>query len=147
MSARTTSKSALFLMELIIAILFFSVASAVCIKLFVHSHLISEKTIQINHSVLISQNIAESFINAKGDHAQLVKLLDASIQPPNQLMLYYDKNWLHTDAEHASFIVTTELYSENLIQFADITIVDQNSNVLYQNLASYYPQNTVEAIH
>lgn len=142
MRVRTTSKSALFLMELIIAILFFSVASAVCIRLFVHSHLISEKTIHINHSVLISQNISEAFINSKADSKVLVQLLDATLEEPDQFLLYYDKEWKHTDREHAYFTVKTILYEKDRISYADISISDQKENLLYQNLASYYPQYT-----
>ena len=38
-------------MEMIIAILFFSLASAVCIQLFAKSHLLSTQTVNQNHAV------------------------------------------------------------------------------------------------
>ena len=49
---RKNSSSSLFLMELIIAILFFSLASTVCIQLFVKAHLLTEKSVNINQSIL-----------------------------------------------------------------------------------------------
>lgn len=43
--------SSLFLMELILAILFFSVASAVCVEFFVKSHLMSHNSEALTHAV------------------------------------------------------------------------------------------------
>ena len=48
---RKGSKSALFLMELILAILFFAAASAVCVQLFVKAHLMSQDTVDLNRAV------------------------------------------------------------------------------------------------
>lgn len=51
--------SSLFLMELIIAILFFSVASAVCVQFFVKSHLLSNDSNALNHAVNECTGVAE----------------------------------------------------------------------------------------
>lgn len=64
-----TSKSSLFLMELIIAILFFALASAVCIQLFVKSHLLGNTTAQENHALLLCQNLAEIYLGILPEHA------------------------------------------------------------------------------
>ena len=55
---RKNSSSSLFLMELIIAILFFSLASTVCIQLFVKAHLLTEKSVNINQSILWTRRIS-----------------------------------------------------------------------------------------
>ncbi len=68
---RTSSRTGLFLMELILAVLFFSLAGAVCIRLFVNSHLISQKSVELNHGVLWSQNVAESFFACEGELAEM----------------------------------------------------------------------------
>ena len=68
-------KTGLFLMELIIAILFFSLAAAICIQLFVKSHMISERSIALNHSILLAQNTAEIFYAADGDLTEMASLL------------------------------------------------------------------------
>lgn len=74
----SSSKTGLFLMELIIAILFFSLAGAVCVRLFVRSHIISEQSVELNHSVLWAQNTAEAFYGCNGDIQQMSELLDGS---------------------------------------------------------------------
>lgn len=53
------SRTSLFLMELIISILLFAVASAVCIQLFVHTHLTGLHTKALQFATLETQNIAE----------------------------------------------------------------------------------------
>ena len=48
------SKTGLFLMELIIGILFFSLASAICIEIFVKAHLMNNESVQKSHAVKIA---------------------------------------------------------------------------------------------
>ena len=61
---RTHSGSSLFLMELILAILFFSVASAVCVQLFARAHTASEQSAALNRAVLAAESAAEAFKGA-----------------------------------------------------------------------------------
>ena len=72
------SKSSLFLMELIIALLFFSLASTVCIRLFVKAHSLSSQTVDMNHAVNYAQNMAETFIGCDGDLQAMQTILSGS---------------------------------------------------------------------
>lgn len=72
------SRSSLFLMELIIAILFFSLASAVCIRLFVKSHLVSESTVNQNHAITHAQNMAEVWLSVDGSPVLLSDFFPAA---------------------------------------------------------------------
>lgn len=81
------SKSALFLMELIIALLFFSLASTVCIRLFVNAHSLSRQTVDRNYAVNYAQNMAEAFIGCDGDLLALQNILSGS-------QLSQDGSWL-----------------------------------------------------
>ena len=58
--------SGLFLMELNIAILFFSVASAVCLEFFVKSHLLSLDSDILTRSVNECSNVAEIICTSEG---------------------------------------------------------------------------------
>ena len=62
-----SSKTSLFLMELIIAILFFSISSAVCIQLFVKAHLLDLKTQEENLSLMTCQNFNELYLGTLQD--------------------------------------------------------------------------------
>ena len=61
MQTKNSSKSGIFLMELILSILFFSIAAAVCVKLFVTAHRLSDQRENINHAVSMAESIAEAF--------------------------------------------------------------------------------------
>lgn len=81
-------------MELIIAILFFSLASAVCIQLFAKSHLLSTQTVNQNHAVIQAQNLAESYLSLDGDVTAMQDLFSPSeLTDENTLCLAFDSNW------------------------------------------------------
>ena len=63
---------------MIIAILFFSLASAVCIQLFARSHLLSTQTVNQNHAVIQAQNLAESYLSLEGNVAAMQDLFSPS---------------------------------------------------------------------
>ena len=65
---------------MIIAILFFSLASAVCIQLFAKSHLLSTQTVNQNHAVIQAQNLAESYLALEGDINAMQDLFSPSEQ-------------------------------------------------------------------
>ena len=57
---RGRSASSLFLIELIIAIGFFAVASAVCLQLFVRARLVSIQSADLSRATLAAQSAAEA---------------------------------------------------------------------------------------
>ncbi len=96
------NKTSLFLMELIISILFFAVAGAVCVRLFVSAHLLSEESIRINNSILWTQNISEVFYGKHGNLHEIadyyadtsIVLVSYEDNPEiGTLVMFFDKNW------------------------------------------------------
>lgn len=116
------SHSTLFLMELIIAILFFSLASTVCIQLFAKSHLLSKQTVNENYAVTHTQNLAESFLATDGDLAQMQGLFPDALKNENTLTLYFNNDWNPCDKDLAQFVATLEASSDGSLCEADITI-------------------------
>jgi hypothetical protein len=89
-------------MELIIAILFFAVASTICVRLFVSAHLLSQESIGINNSVLWVQNLSEVFNGKKGKLKDIadfysvssVVLVSSEENPEiGTLVMFFDKDW------------------------------------------------------
>lgn len=124
------SKSSLVLMELIIVLLFFSLASTVCIQLFSKSHLLSTQTVNENKAVIHAQNLAECFLATEGDIAQMRNLFETSASDTNEhtVILLFDKDWKECGQENALY--TASLVShpeENGVITADITIASYNS--------------------
>lgn len=141
MAIRTTSKTSLFLMELIITILFFSLASTVCIQLFVKAHLLGEETIIQNHSIVIAQNIAESFYQFDGDIDSMRSLLGGTSTQENSFSLYTDTEWNSCEKAEAAFITTFSLTKEETMIYGEILIqnVENASEVYSLSLASHIP--------
>ena len=119
-------KTGLFLMELIIAILFFSLAAAICIQLFVKSHMISERSIALNHSILLAQNTAEIFYATNGDPEKMASLLGcgessgtaaiADSDNASTLTLFYTDKFDRLDPAPAAssvFQQTISLYADS----------------------------------
>ena len=59
MTRHSQQQSRLFLLEITLAILFFSLASAVCLRCFAKSHILSTQAAELNPAVPQSENIAE----------------------------------------------------------------------------------------
>ena len=74
MSTQNNSRTSLFLMELIIVILFFAIASAICLRLFVGAHLLSEKDKDLSHALVWAQNLSEGFYGCEGRILQMKNL-------------------------------------------------------------------------
>ncbi|WP_035786547.1 hypothetical protein [Butyrivibrio sp. XPD2002] len=96
------SKTSLFLMELIIAILFFSISGAICVQLFVRAHTLSETSVEMNNSVLWTQNISEVFHGLKGNLRSIADFYsDSSIvlvsyednPEVGTLVMFFDENF------------------------------------------------------
>lgn len=98
MKNRASSRTGLFLMELILAVLFFALAGSVCIQLFVKSHVISARSVELNNSVLWAQNISEAFYGCNGDVDKMATLFEGcsySISDDGStfFVLYFDENF------------------------------------------------------
>ena len=93
MQTKNSSKSGIFLMELILSILFFSIAAAVCVKLFVTSHQLSDQSVKLNHAVAMAESIAEAFYGCNGNAGELETLFpDARMDQTNAQTIFIIKN-------------------------------------------------------
>lgn len=124
MMRNSSSRTGLFLMELIIAILFFSLAAAICIQLFVQSHMISNRSVDLNHGILWAQNVAETFYGCNGNINQMAALLDNCIldsenKAQGSLTVVFDENFNPVSYGDLSTEKDTPDYSYQLI--ADIS--------------------------
>ena len=86
-SANTHSKSSLFLIELIVSLCFFSLASVVCVRLFVYAHKVSTESRRETLAIQMSQNAAECFVAADGDEAEFRRLFAMTLpQDPDDII-------------------------------------------------------------
>lgn len=103
MSSQSNSKTGLFLMELIIAILFFSLSSAVCVRLFVGAHQIADDDKDLNQAVLWTQNLAETFYGCSGRIQMIKSMYPSAIftsegdEHEGAIVLFFNEDWEEID--------------------------------------------------
>lgn len=125
------SKSSLFLMEMIIALLFFALSSTVCIRLFVKSHILSTQTSNLNYAVTQAQNLAECFMGLEGDMVKLQALFEGSTLENNNCLLSIQ------DGDYLSTLLLTP---------ADMQSSDSTCNIISADITVYY-QESLEPIY
>lgn len=128
------SRTSLVLMELIITILFFSLASAVCVQLFVQSHLTTKDTKKLNFAVSISQSIAEVMRGTDGSLEDIQTYFPKAIGDDDYFVLYYDEEFNETDnVDLAKYAADVTVSSVSKLYNMDITFVDLTD---YSNIYS-----------
>lgn len=126
----STSKSGLFLIELILSIFFFIVAMAVCLQLFAKAHTLSQDTVSVNKSVLFSQNLAELFLGNGGDFHAVKAAYETqdcisicNTDAATHLLLLFDKEWQGTtDSASARYFVYSVYTAEDSFSYEDIYV-------------------------
>ena len=117
------SKTALFLMELIIVILFFSLASAVCMQLFAQSHLISKETRELNHAVSIATSYAEVMRGTDGSMESILEAFPEAVAQDNYFEVFYDAHFQVCDPDAAAYVTDVTITPNGAIQNMEIRFV------------------------
>lgn len=94
---KQVKSSSIFLLELILAILFFSIASAVCVQIFVKAHTMSESSQALNFAVSECSGMAEVLTTAD-DLEEIKQHLETLYPMASQttfpdVVLYYNDNF------------------------------------------------------
>lgn len=119
------SKASLFLLELIIAILFFAMASALCIQIFAKAKQINDDGLKQSHASIIASSIVETY---RSNQLEEFYTID---QEGN---IYFDEHWYP--------IATTSSYKANITKETNsITVtVYQNNTILFSLQSKHYQQ-------
>lgn len=129
--------SSLFLMELIIAILFFSASSAVCVQFFVKSHLMSNDSNALNHAVNECTGAAEMIDTADSieDGVNMLKRLYPNGSYPEiqtdtknaDIEVYYNDTFEACISQDAAFILTLHMERKGQMIEADMQMTASDS--------------------
>lgn len=111
--------SSLFLLELIIAILFFAIASAICVQIFVKSHLLSADASQLNHAVNVTSSAAQTI-----DHAVSMEEVNDDLTAVfgDDSHIYYDANWTICQEDQAVYRMAILLTENGSLVTGTITV-------------------------
>ncbi len=128
MKVRESSKSSLFLLELMISIVFFALAAAGCVQVFAKAHMLSQEAGRLDMAVSVAQSLAEECSGSRMEDNQR----------------YYDELGNvcgKEDGVYLAEILQTEQAGMNQIH---ITVMDMKTqDTLYTlQTASYLPNGT-----
>lgn len=136
---RHNNTSSLFLLELILAVLFFSVASALCIQIFTKAHLMSQDARDLNFAVNEVSSMAEQ-ISAGTLHSDTAASSDDTASDPSTQMpddslqdaaAYYDSGYASCEKADAVYVLTVHYEPEDTLLKAHISMdtVADNRNI------------------
>ncbi len=132
---RTLSRNSgpgLFLVEVLAAILIFSLAAGVCVKIFVQAYWISQENHQLTQAVFLAENCAECFKAVSGDLPQLHRFLGGHIED-SIFSNCYDEQGQPTEAEAAAYYLELSADANNGgLRTANITITSPAGELLFQ---------------
>lgn len=159
---RQHARSSLFLLELIVAICFFSVTAAICTRVFAAAHLQSIHTQDLNHAIANAQSAAEAFRSTDGTLEALATLFpdeailtdtasksadSSSVDPASTMLLLYDADWNpcsdETDPADASVVyqLSVTVTAEEDLSTAHLTVTKQtNQTELFSLDVTIHPE-------
>ncbi|MCL1816735.1 MAG: hypothetical protein FWG43_03935 [Clostridiales bacterium] len=117
---RANSRSALFLGEVVLSLLIFSLSAAVCVGLMFRAYHISEASRDLNQAVFCAQSAAETFKS----QPQLDKTaaLLGGIMQSGHCYVYYNNEWQLSGSKNAVFTMQIIPGMDEGIAYADIRL-------------------------
>ena len=140
MNKQPSRRSSLFLMELIIAILFFSLASTVCVRIFVKSHTLEQESIQLNHAVSAASSVAEIFRNQENPFEILEMQYPDGVKSDNHYQFFYAKDWSLCNKDEAVYTVIADFAKVSSFEIADIQVITSKQSIYDLSVKKYVTQ-------
>ena len=139
MKQRTRAGSRnLFLLELVISILFFSLASAVCIQLFAESYSKSKSARQLSQAANASSTVAETVLSSQSGE-ELISLL-RSIYPQGEISRTEAGFSLKSPLEDTRLTIKTDVRQTDRMLTAEISVEDEGGIEVYHLTVSHHLQ-------
>ena len=137
MDRQPPRRSSLFLMELMIAILFFALASAVCVRFFVKSHTLNTESQNLSHATNIATSVAEIVRTQESPLNCLTEQFPYGEAFNSHYQFYYTSEWQLCSLEDASFIVSLETTDEGTLE-SNLISITEGEDTIYQLTVKKY---------
>lgn len=118
----STTNSSLFLIELVIVILLFSICAAISMRMFATSKQITMESDALSYGALTAQSAAECYKAAGGDLEKMAEIYGGKIDG-DTLYAYFDSSWTMTD-NNVVYVVYVQARDKG---YADITVLNTSS--------------------
>lgn len=141
MNQQTHSRAGLFLMELMLNILFFSVLVAMCLQFFFKAHNLAESTTTLHRAVSTCTSLAEVYQSGVNGKESLLLVYPDAILLNENLLIYFDEHFAEC-SENDSYYRALITFSNNTMQNAEITFFSNNDagEIYHLEVSGYRPQ-------
>jgi hypothetical protein len=135
-----TSKSSLFLIEMLIVTLVLAWGSASCVRCFVNAHVMGQKTRELNHAVAIATGFAEVMRGTDGDIDSIIAVFPQAVKGDDTYFtMFYDADFNPCDADSAAYASDVTLTPTGAIQNMHIKVASLKGNeIIYELDATKY---------
>ena len=125
--------SRLFLIELIIAILFFSLGSAVCVQAFVKAHLTSKEARDLAFASTTASSAASVIRFSDGDPARFTTYFPEAVSGGDGVMLVrYGDDFAPCGEDEAAYVLRVETTQNGSVEETHICMYDEKDQVIYE---------------
>ena len=139
MSTRNSSKSSLFLIELIIAILFFAIGSAVCVRAFIKAHDLSLQAKDLSFASAQASSAASVLKYTDGSFASFSTYFPDAGEREDGFLVYYDADQNLCSESDAVYTMEIVLSDENGMRHARITVAHTGEKPIYELPIRFVP--------
>ncbi len=147
MKRKMSSKSGLFLMEMMISILFFSIAAGVCVQVFAKAHLISENAANLNMASGAASSAAEALSQGGTKEEFFDWFPYAQDAGGGKVSVYYGKDWLPCGEADAVFYMEVTWTEQERMRCGDISVMDmQGEEIFALSVQNYVPYSAGEKV-
>ena len=115
------SKTGLFLMEMIFALLFLALSSTACIRIFAAAKMNHTQAQEWRQLQMLTTSVGEIMEGSDGTAESFVSLLPEGNIQSNTIEWYYDKSWESCSASQASYEMELTLNEETLSRQGTLT--------------------------
>ena len=125
------TKTGLFLIELVLALLLFALCASICTQLFTAARQKARDSQALSKSVQLATSAAECYKAARGD----IDAVSAMWQRENYggvISISYDKDWRETEGE-ASYVMTIKDLGDGVaeVEIISIRLADKQEHSVY----------------
>ncbi len=136
-----TSKSSIFLLEIIINILLFSILLCISMNFFMKSHRLTKETTYLYQAVTACSNVANVYETGDGSLESILNEYPYSVNMDYQVIIYLDESLNECTSQDAFFCLTVALLpeDESCIRRNQANIICyQGEDTIYSIIVSQY---------
>lgn len=135
------SKASLFLMEIMLNILFFTVLATICLQLFVKAHNLSDSTTILHRATATCTSIAEVYQCSSNGREMILQIFPEALDLNQNIFIYFDDQFTACTEKDSTYCASisfdTDLLQTITIEFSTI----ETSNSIYTlEVSGYQPQ-------